>query len=187
MKPTKIYKDTVDINTLKELSKEYLIKATDGKSIIVLYKGKILFEKGEALKEDEKKEMVIALYRTIKKIKIKDVECIVNKIETKISTDIKKDLEEISKKYDKVLIEAFSKKAKKVLMLFSKGTLVYVEGDYKKLLNDKKAVFDIYEVIEEIKLSRASLLKKYNLTEPSEEEIKEIIENALGDEAWKIL
>ncbi len=187
MKPTKIYKDVVDINSLKELSKEYLIKATDGKSIIVLYKGKVLFEKGETLKEDEKKEMVIALYKTIKKVKIKDVECIVNKIETKISTDIKKDLENISKKYEKVLIEAFSRKAKKVMLLYSNGTLVYVEGEYKKLLEDKKAILDIYEVIEEIKLSRLDLLKKYNLTEPSEEEIKEIIENALGDEIWKTL
>ncbi len=187
MKPAKIFKEVVDINRLKELSKKYLVKATDGKSIIVLYKGKILFEKGEAFKEDEKKEMVIALYKTIKRVKIKDVECLVNKIETKISTDIKKDLEYISKKYGKVLIEAFSRKAKKVMLLYSNGALVYVEGDYKKLIEDKKAILDVYEVVEEVKLSRSDLLRKYNLSEPSEEEVKKIIENALGDEVWKIL
>lgn len=147
MKPIKIYRDIIGLSELLKISNNYLVKATDGKSLVVAQAGKVIIEKGDPLKGE--KELVIALYRPSRKIKIKNTEYIVNKIDSRISENIMMDISEIRKVRKDVIIEAFSRRAKKVVMVYKGGNLAYLDGNYKKLINEKKAIIDVYEIIGE--------------------------------------
>lgn len=181
MKPIKIYKDVVNMEDLLRLSRSYLIKATDGKSTLVIQSGRIVMTKGDPPKE--KKEMIVALYGAKKKMTLKNSEYFVRKIDTMMSSNIKADLEEIAKKYEYVIVDAFSKKAKRVTLVYRERNLLSYEGDYNKLLTEKKAIFDVYEVIKgESRVSREDVLERFKLKDPTEEEIERIIYHAFGDE-----
>ncbi|WP_456473977.1 hypothetical protein [Candidatus Pyrohabitans sp.] len=180
MKPIKVYKDTVDMEDLLRLSKNYLIKATDGKSMVVIQSGKIILAKGDPPKD--KREVVIALYEAQKKMSLKNAEYFVCKIDTMISRNVKADLERIIRDYEHIVVETFSKKAKRVTLVYKNRNLVCFEGDYNKLLTENKAIFDIYEVLrEELRVSRRDVLERFKLRDPSEEEIQRIIQHAFGD------
>ncbi len=180
MKPIKVYKDTVDMEDLLRLSKKYLIKATDGKSMVVIQSGKIILAEGDPPKE--KREVVIAIYEAQKKMSLKNAEYFVCKIDSMISRNIKADLEKIVRNYEHIVIETFSRRAKKVILVYRNRNLVYFDGDYNKLLTENKAIFDVYEVLrEELRVTRRDVLERFRLKDPSEEEIQNIIQHAFGD------
>lgn len=207
MQPSKIYEDDVDIDNLTEISKKYMVKATDGKSMVIVQFGKVLIEKGEPL--EEKKRMTVALYEACKRMKIKGVEYYVQKMERVVSREIKADLERIAKKYRHIIVEAFSKRARNVVLLYKDGKLKFFEGNGSKLLKEKKAIFDVYSVIESSVTSdskrkperksptsegkepkkrveeshslRKDLLQEYRIRDPSEKDVNRIINNAFGD------
>ncbi len=179
MNPIKVYKDTVDIKDLIIISKNYLVKATDGKLIFQIYSGKIISGNEELLKN--KKEMIVALYKPDKKIKLKNCEYLVTKVDYITTANISESLDEISKKYDDIIINAFSKKARKVSLIFKNGNLVYWEGDYQNLLIDNRAMLDIYEIFSEPEVFRNEIMQRFRLKEPSDEEVTQIIKNAMDD------
>ncbi|WP_457556112.1 hypothetical protein [Candidatus Pyrohabitans sp.] len=180
MKPHKVYKAVVDIGDLLELSERYLVKATDRKSTIIIQNRRIVAARGDP--PENKKEMVIALYAARKKIRLNNVDYLVNKLESKISYSVKEDLERIARTHEHVLVEAFSKRLKKVLMVFRNGTLLHCEGEYTRLLQEKRVIFDVYEVLrEESTITREQVLQRFKLREPTDEEIDRIIQHALGD------
>ncbi|HEQ78352.1 MAG TPA: hypothetical protein ENI78_01860 [Euryarchaeota archaeon] len=179
MEPIKVYKDAVDIKDLIILSKDHLVRATDGKLIFQIHFGKIISGNEELLKN--KKEMIIALYKPDKKIKLKNGEYLVTKVDYITTTNISECLDEISQKYDNIIINAFSKKARKVSLIFKNGNLVYWEGDYQNLLIDNRAMLDIYEIFHEPEVFRNEIMERFKLKEPSDEEVAQIIKNAMDD------
>lgn len=171
MKPIKIYRDTAGLSDLIKISKKYLVKATDGRSIVVVQAGKVLIEKGNPLKG--KKELVIALYMPHRKIKAKNAEYLVCKVDTKISRNIIEDIKKIRTARGNIIIEAFSKMAKKVILVYRGGNLTYIDGNYKKLLNESKAILDVYEIIDE-DISEMEI--------ESQGEFKKVVQNTVGGE-----
>ncbi len=181
MKPVKVYKAGVDIEDLLNLSEKYLVKATDGKSMIIVQGRKIVATRGDP--PEHKKEMVIALYSAQKRIKLDNIEYSVNKIETRISNSVKEDLEKIAQSHSHVVVGAFSKRLKRVYIVYRNGNLVYCNGNYNQLLKESRAILDIYRVLrEEASVTREEVLKRLKLKEPTEEEIDMIIQHAFGDE-----
>ncbi|NOZ58807.1 MAG: DUF2226 domain-containing protein [Euryarchaeota archaeon] len=180
MKPSKVYKAEVDIGDLLRLSERYLVKATDRKSTIIIQKGRIVAARGDP--PEHKKEMVIALYSTEKKIRLNSTDYFVNKLESRMSRKVREDLERIAGSHEHVVVEAFSKRLKRVLMVFKNGNLVHCEGDYTRLLEESRAILDVYEVLrEETTVTREEVLERLKLREPTEEEIDRIIQHAFGD------
>ncbi|GBE54361.1 MAG TPA: hypothetical protein ENH28_08490 [Euryarchaeota archaeon] len=179
MNPIKVYKDTVDIKDLIIISKNYIVRATDGKLIFQINSGKIISGNEELLKN--KKEMIVALYKPDKKIKLKNCEYLVTKVDYITTTNISESLDEISQKYDDIIINAFSKKARKVSLVFKNGNLVYWEGNYQNLLIDNRAILDIYEIFSEPEVFRNEIMQRFKLKEPSDEEVTQIIKNAMDD------
>ncbi|WP_456473974.1 hypothetical protein [Candidatus Pyrohabitans sp.] len=171
MKPIKIYRDTAGLSELIKISKKYLVKATDGKSMVVVQAGKVLIEKGKPLKG--KRELVIALYMPHRKIKAKNDEYLVYKVDTRISRNIIEDIREIRKARGNVIIEAFSKVAKKVILVYRGGNLTYINGNYKRLLNESKAILDVYEIIDED-------ISEMEIELPGES--KKVVQNTVGGE-----
>lgn len=190
MQPSNIYEDYVGVEDLAEISRNCMVKATDGKSMVIMQFGKLLTEKGVPL--EEKKKMTVALYEACKKVEIKGEKYFVQKMERVVSRDIKTDLDGIVKRYKDIIVEAFSKRAKNVVLLYRDGKLKFFEGEGSKLLKEKKAVFDVYSIIEssesqdqksgaDSELRREKLLQEYGIRDPSDTEIKRIIKNAFGD------
>jgi Glu-tRNA(Gln) amidotransferase subunit E-like FAD-binding protein len=180
MKPVKVYKAEVDITDLLSLSKNYLVKATDGKSTIIIQGRRIIAARGDP--PEQKKEMVIALYAVHKRFKLNTAEYFVSKVETKISNNVKEDLEKIAQSYEHVVVEAFSKRLKRIAIVFRDGNLIYCDGNYSRLLAENKAIFDVYEVLrEESRVTREEVLERLKLREPTQEEIDRIIQHAFGD------
>ena len=168
MKPVEVFRKEVDLKELLSMSRGRLVKATDGKSLVVVQGGRVLIEKGEPFRG--RGEMVIAIYRPCRKIRVKGEEYLASKYETMISTSILEDIKRLRANRKDVIIEAFSKRAKKVVMLYHNGGLRYIEGDYRKLLGEDRAVLDAYEILrEEDEVSKEQV-----------EESQELMQNALG-------
>jgi hypothetical protein len=167
MKPVKVFRKEVELKDLLDISRGYLVKATDGKSLIVVQSGRVLIEKGEQL--EGKRDMVIALYKPCRRIKVKGEEYLVSKIETRVSNSILEDIKRLRVGRKDVIIEAFSKRAKKVIMLYRDGNLCYIDGDYRKLMKENRAILDAYEI-----------LREGEVAVNQHKEPKELMQNAVG-------
>ncbi len=146
MKPAEVLRKEVDREELMRLSRGRLIKATDGRRLIVARNGRIVLEKGGKLKE--KTQMVVAVYTSCRKIRVRETGYLVNKLETVMSSSVLEDIKKLREGREDIIIVAFSRKARRVTMLYRNGNLCYIEGDYRKLITENRAIIDAYEILD---------------------------------------
>ncbi|NOZ58810.1 MAG: hypothetical protein GXO66_04460 [Euryarchaeota archaeon] len=145
MKPAEVLRREVDLEELLTISRGRLVKATDGRSLVVARDGRLLLEKGRKLRG--RREMVVAIYGSGRRMSIGGREYLVSKVETRMSTSVLRDIREMRSGRDDVVIVAFSKRARRVVLLYRNGNLCHISGDYRRLVMDGRAIVDAYEVV----------------------------------------
>ncbi|RLI79417.1 hypothetical protein DRP05_03930 [Archaeoglobales archaeon] len=184
MKPIRVFECNLD-EGVYDLSFNYLLELRYKGSKNFVFQGEVVH--GEEIPKGVK--VIVSVY-PLKEIEIDDKKLKAAKIMTmKVKENPYAEIQNIISKFTRSLLRIYyQKRSAKILnIIVEDGSIVFIDGEIDELKDVKKAIIDVYVVLDDRKQLREEILKKYNIRLMSEEEVDELIKNVLGEDVWKNL